>query len=70
MIWIARIEGLDLEQQNNVNKEGDQDATDGNESLNNANQNEENAANAANNGSNTPNTNAKQKKAFFNKKVV
>ena len=64
------MSSLDLEQQNNVNKEGDQDATDGNESLNNANQNEDTAnAATANNGSNTPNTNAKQKKAFFNKKV-
>lgn len=63
------MSSLDLEKQNNVNKEDDQDATDGNESLNNANQNEETAnAQTANNGSNTPNTNAKQKKAFFNKK--
>lgn len=62
------MSSLDLDQANNVNTAG-QDATDENESLNNANQQEDNAATtSANNGSNTPNTNAKQKKAFFNKK--
>lgn len=62
------MSSLDIDQQNNVNNTGDQEGTDGNESLNNANQNEENAAPSNTNGSNTPNTNAKQKKAFFNKK--
>lgn len=61
------MSSLDLDQQNNVNTTG-QDATDENESINNANQTEDTTPTITNNGSNTPNTNAKQKKAFFNKK--
>jgi len=61
------MSSLDLDQANNVNT-ACQDGTDENESLHNANQTEDNAGTSANNGSITPNTNAKQKKAFFNKK--